>query len=330
MKFGVRECCDITFKALDNNQLIGKKYFKKYQPAFMIDTAQTSELSQESTTVYAQGGRGYNRLIAWEGEKTMTFTVTDALMSPMGLSVLSGAGLIDADKQNVVHFHLTMEADIDSNGKGVISHDQLVKELRIAENADVQICTDVDMFATVIDGSGASIDWAEVDMEKTAGESNNNELLVIGEDDDFEFFFVDDEKTKTANKVVVLDFYVALDNGVQTITIEPDSFGGYFYVEGQTLFRREDTGKDMAANFTFPKVKVQSAFTFTMAGSGDPSTFDFTMDAFPGYTMFDRTKKVCCVIDIIGSDDAYKTDVNADIHMKDSPYTGPASSHTNA
>ena len=27
---------------------------------------------------------------------------------------------------------------------------------------------------------------------------------------------------------------------------------------------------------------------------GDPSTFTFTMDAFPGYTAFDKTKKVLC------------------------------------
>lgn len=39
-----------------------------------------------------------------------------------------------------------------------------------------------------------------------------------------------------------------------------------------------------------------------MAASGDPSTFDFVMDAMPGYTMFNRTKKVCVVMDIIGDD----------------------------
>jgi hypothetical protein len=36
-----------------------------------------------------------------------------------------------------------------------------------------------------------------------------------------------------------------------------------------------------------------------MANSGDPSTFTFTMDAFPDYTKFDRTKKVMAAIQII-------------------------------
>jgi hypothetical protein len=36
-----------------------------------------------------------------------------------------------------------------------------------------------------------------------------------------------------------------------------------------------------------------------MASSGDPSTFTFTMDAFPDYTRFDKSKKVLAAIQII-------------------------------
>ena len=48
-----------------------------------------------------------------------------------------------------------------------------------------------------------------------------------------------------------------------------------------------------------PNVKIQSNFTITMSGTGDPSTFTFTMDAFPGFTYFDKTKKVSCVLQIL-------------------------------
>ena len=36
-----------------------------------------------------------------------------------------------------------------------------------------------------------------------------------------------------------------------------------------------------------------------MASSGDPSTFTFTIDAFPDYTRFNKTKKVLAAIQII-------------------------------
>ena len=60
----------------------------------------------------------------------------------------------------------------------------------------------------------------------------------------------------------------------------------------------------MPANLTFPNVKVQSGFTISMSGTGDPSTFDFTMDAFTGYTYFDKSKEVLCVIQVVEDSNA--------------------------
>lgn len=67
-RFGSREICDVTFKALTNGMVVGTHTFNAGQPVFVIDTATTSSMEQATTTVYAQGGRGYNRLMSWEGE----------------------------------------------------------------------------------------------------------------------------------------------------------------------------------------------------------------------------------------------------------------------
>ena len=74
MKFGVREICNVVFKAKATTK-IGTTTFLKGQPVLYIDTAKTSTLEGAATTVYATGGRVNARLIAWEGEKTLTFTV---------------------------------------------------------------------------------------------------------------------------------------------------------------------------------------------------------------------------------------------------------------
>lgn len=307
MKFGVREIVDVVFKAADNMR-IGTKTFKKYQPVFMIDTATTSSLEQATTTVYAQGGKGYNRLIAWEGEKTMTFTVTDALMSPMGLAVLTGAGLINPVKgENQVHVHTTINALVDKDGNATVTLADLNEDYGL-EADDYVICGTIDMFATELDGSGAGINWFS-GVTVSGGDSDSTEYIHVVKDAPAVFTV-----EGAANTTVQLDFYTVMNNGVTEVQIEPGSFGGYFYVEAQTLFRREDSGKDMAAEIIIPKAKVQSAFTFTMAASGDPSTFDFVMDAFPGYTRFDSTKKQMCVIQIIGDDKKASGDAGAHTH----------------
>ena len=292
-RFGSREICDVTFKALTNNQKVGNKEFKAGQPVFVIDTATTSNMEQASTTVYAQGGKGYNRLIAWEGEKTLTFTVTDALMSPLGLAVLTGAGL--AEDADVKHIHVTYDVAINGEGNGVITAEKLAAELGLPKNSTIEVCNDAELkpYATILDGNGAVVGWADdIELSGTNSTTLNNIIEVASEKP------LNVKSTLGAGKTIKLDFYVRMTTGATEITVAPDDFGGYFYVEADTLYRNQD-GKDMAATITFPKVKIQSGFTLTMAPNGDPSTFDFVMDAFPAYTYFDQTKKVVCDITIV-------------------------------
>ena len=72
MKFGVREICDVVLRA-KSAQKIGNKIFYKNEPVIYFDTLKTSSMEGAATTVYAQGGRGNARLVAWEGERTVTF-----------------------------------------------------------------------------------------------------------------------------------------------------------------------------------------------------------------------------------------------------------------
>ena len=100
---------------------------------------------------------------------------------------------------------------------------------------------------------------------------------------------------------------------ISELQIEPGTFAGSYYVEASTLFRRQSDGVDMPVEITFPNVKLQSNFTFSMSPTGDPSTFDFTMDAFPGYTNFNNKKKVLCVMQIV--EDVTVSDVDIDTVM---------------
>lgn len=61
-----REIANVVFRATQDITL-GNKSIVKGQPVFYLDTAKTSTIEGAATTVYAQGGRGNTRLIAWEG-----------------------------------------------------------------------------------------------------------------------------------------------------------------------------------------------------------------------------------------------------------------------
>ena len=576
MKFGVREICNVVFRATQT-QYFGDIEVKKGQPVLYIDTAKTSSMESSATTVYAQGGRGNTRLIAWEGEKTLTFTVEDALLSPISFAMLSGAGLIKskADSEEIMHFHQTTALVASSEDGSLDLTNALEENETIDINAPFFILkTDKygDLTGEIVQGnyiidptnnqklvlkevSASSItggvgmsEIATVSFpaKKQAGESDTeakkrfkawNEVAVLATSTDpdnpldwsyaepmpvavltrsdanygfnadttsafrqklaslfgtsnvlyfnqprdsfinevdgsalvlpYNFtkfkvdftqesassfptsftvtegslspssvlankakvqktaatmkaevkaasdaysIFIDEEaeasaKTaalatvmefltiqaalryyyykyydryisnssysnipdvikevfkpsaeatgpkyyvyrdgqyveleteaaiagatgtlyrgpgglgrvayenkalayqnflaigETAGQAVVLDYYVTKKAAtISELQIDAANFAGYYYVEADTLFRRQSDGKDLPANITFPNVKIQSNFTFSMAPTGDPSTFTFTMDAMPGYTYFDKSKKVLCAIQIV-------------------------------
>lgn len=293
MKFGVRECANVVFRAKQEVK-IGTQTFHVGQPVLYIDTATTSSMEQASTTTYAQGGRGNTRLIAWEGDKTLTFTVEDALLSPIGFSILSGAGLFregdgnqSPETNDMVHFHVTTYASSDSTG--LINLSDAVAEF----GSSAVICAaDAPLFVLGIDDDGSLT--GEVLSGASVVSSGTNSGKAIQLD-------ISGTNSGNASKNVMVDYYVDLPGAqVWEADITAEDFAGYYYVEADTLFRRQSDGKDLPANLTFPNVKIQSGFTITMAGTGDPSTFSFTMDAFPGYTYFDKSKKVLCVLQIAG------------------------------
>ena len=273
MKFGVREICDVVLKA-KANQKVGNKIFYKNEPVIYFDTLKTSSMEGAATTVYAQGGRGNSRLMAWEGERTVTFTMEDALISPAGFMILSGAGLIDATEETI-YVHTTEQTnDVKKDTEGTITIN--LKQTPYTKPGE-------NFVYVMLMNNG------EVISEPYIPNVNGN-VLTLKDGDDTSGF--------ETGSVVLVDYYVAKTSGAQQIEITPDKFGGNYYLEASTLFR-DTNGVDMPAEFIIPNCKIQSNFTFTMASSGDPSTFTFTMDAFPDYTRFDNTKKVLAAIQIV-------------------------------
>jgi hypothetical protein len=338
MKFGVREICDVVLKKKAAGYF-GKLYLDKDMPVMYFDTLKTSSLEGASTTVYAQGGKGNPRLVAWEGDRTVTFTMEDALISPESFSILSGAGFMDADNDNPIYVHTTEEVQVKNNELTLSHVPATVGGLFIMlKNEDGSINTnrvpmEIPLGTTgVIDGRVISLDnaftaWAAkynnehaklinagkiMEAVKPVGVDNTDDLAAYNSATTPADFatggvadYVDGTNPDYPGSVMYVDYYVKSTQYVKQIDIEAGKFGGSYYLEASTLFRDQATGEDYPAEFVIPNCKVQSNFTFTMSPTGDPSTFTFTMDAFPDYTKFNKTKKVIAAIQIVEDKDLY-------------------------
>ena len=275
MKFGVREICDVVLRA-KSTQKIGNQTFEKDEPVIYFDTAKTSTIEGAATTVYAQGGKGNSRLIAWEGERTVTFTMEDALISPLGFSILSGAGIVEATSSKTINIHMTSKVE------GTIEGGSVTIDLSEAIPSNGKLLAEEEnVYGFILDNSGNI-------SERLKNKSVSGNTVTFSE-----------VNTEAGKVIILVDYYVAMSSGVQQLEVTPDKFAGSYYLEASTLFRRQEDGVDMPAQFVIPNVKIQSAFNFSMASTGDPSTFTFTMDAFPDYTKFDKTKKVLFALQIV-------------------------------
>ena len=275
MKFGVREICDVVLRA-KSTQKIGNQTFEKDEPVIYFDTAKTSTIEGAATTVYAQGGKGNSRLIAWEGERTVTFTMEDALISPLGFSILSGAGIVEATGGKAINVHMTSQVE------GTIASNSVTVDLAKAIPTNGTLLNEKEnIYGFILDNSGNI-------SERLKSKSVEGNQITFSE-----------VQTEAGKVIILVDYYVKMTSGVQQLEVTPDKFAGSYYLEASTLFRRQEDGVDMPAQFVIPNVKIQSAFNFSMASTGDPSTFTFTMDAFPDYTKFDKTKKVLFALQIV-------------------------------
>lgn len=247
--------------------------------------------------------------------RTLTLNMEDALISPIGLSILTGAGLIDSGSNSPIVIHTTETFDIS---------DKVADTTVTIELSDTPVTTPTDedtVYVMFLDDRGEiitepyipSVSGKKLTLKLDGTSNTVNERNYTAKNDQLG----GETGTEVLNmaKAVLVDYYVEKKGNGQAmqINITPDQFGGNYYIEASTLFRTTD-GIDMPAEFIIPNGKVQSNFTFTMASSGDPSSFNFVVDAFPDYLRFDHSKKVLAAIQVI-TDDADNAEVRRESTM---------------
>lgn len=258
-------------------------------------------------------GWGNPRLIAWEGDKTLTLTMQDALLSPEGLAILSGADLIEAKDGEPIYVHQTSQVEVKTANtivlpKGIIpcwNGGRKAGEDTSATDKYV-FHKEADIFCMKLNANGEIASEPCVPAKVTVAGENAETVATILCHADGENMAVD----LPVGSVVLVDYYVAKKAGFQA-EITADKFAGNFYIEGETLFRREADGVDMPAEMVIPNGKVQSNFNLTFSNSGDPAVFDFTVDCFPAYTKFNKTKKVLGLIQVIDEESLSAEEVRA-------------------
>lgn len=212
-------------------------------PVLYLDTLKVSTIEQSAEVVDATGGKGNVKLISWDTNKEVTATFEDALFSVKSLAIMfGGKATWNGDRQEVLK---TVQANI-------------VKESTNDDYWEIPI----NKYTVYLDKSKA-----------TYFVYDGSEIKAVQDDDPFDFMTFD-----------LLDAVTALSDGEQAITdgleitIDASTFGGTYYITGDTYARNYLNGQDEFLQFIIPKGKVSAEdLSLTMEADGDPATFSMSI-----------------------------------------------------
>ncbi len=324
MKFGIREVTDIVFRTKTDGQTVGGSTYPQYAPVFVVNSAKMTSMENAVSTVYAQGGRGNPRLLAWDGDRTATFKFEEALITNDGLAILTGSGVASGSSIWIRQSHAFSAAGGTSATFSIPSTiGATYKEIKAGYPYSVTALDSTgDLIPSGILGASTSITApgattvgitfsskgttsASALMGTTGIISADTFLLVVtaaggtgvgasgGFGNPVSF---GTGVTTASTQQYVFNYYVEAPG--KQLQVEAGKFAGYYYIEANTLFR-DLNGVDRPAQITIPKGKVKSNFTLTMSPTGDPSTFAFEVDCLPDTTRFVTDKKVLYTLDIL-------------------------------
>lgn len=241
-KFGAKEVLNVTLYDMANGR-----------PVIHFDTLKTSEIAVTTEKVYARGGRGNSKLLTWEINKDATMSISDALLSPKSLELVSGI----ATKVGTQTISMRQNTEWDTTGASPVDKGDIYP---LTANASGVI-----NLAFVPKESAANIlvydvnDDCGTPMNMASATLTSKALTVPG----------------AANKKVVVYYTYDSSATAETYVISSDKFASAYRMVGDTVVKNQATGKDEAFQIEIPNLHWSSALNLSFSADGDPSVQNF-------------------------------------------------------
>lgn len=235
-KYGIKELTDVTFYELDARG-------SPIRPVLYLDTTKIATIELSSEEIFAQGGRGNVRYIAWDSNKDITFSLEDALFSMKSLSILMGSPNI---QQFISNFNVN---------SSIISR---TEQFVASNNATI---TDIEHYG-----------WQAFFID--ASHHSYQKLNPIFYDDSGHIV-----TTFSAGQKYFCSF--GLTGSGAIIEISARSFPGTYCLVGNALVKElhGNPNQERFCQIMIPRVKISSNNVMTFEGDGEPAVFNFEIKA---------------------------------------------------
>jgi hypothetical protein len=258
-KYGIKEVADVVFYELDSKGAPSA-------PVLYLDTLKVSTIEQSAEVTDATGGKGNVKLISWDSNKEVSATFEDALFSVKSLAIMFGGKVSERQdhKQEVLKTVPKAMVTVHTSGSTPAFDGWVV---------------DIGQHRAFVPLDKAILYAYDAEEIKAVARTGEGSSAAYTGSEEFDYMTFDLLDAKKVNSDGTVGTNAGVATGL-TINIDASTFGGTYYITGDTYARSQESGKDEYLQFIIPKAKVSSEdLSLTMEADGDPSTFTMNIRA---------------------------------------------------
>ena len=247
--FGTKQLYEVVLKA-NTPMNFGSRRVEVGEPVLYFEKVSMALLSEQSRPIMARGGWGNMPHVIWEDRSEMNFSLSEGVMTSVGLGILTSANMILEEKKKDGTLYLPKK-------EGPFYLDDFTKTY-ILSKIPVQ---NKKMFC---------YEFERETIQKRVDFTVEGNVLTIENGD--------------ISKEYLIDYYFRYGDEALVYYIEKERFNGTFSLEAKFYTKDENDGINTTNIIFMPKVRVVSDINLRLGERADPTTSVFNIIAMPDKT----------------------------------------------
>ena len=252
--FGTKELYEVVLKA-NTPMNFGSRRVEVEEPILYFEKVNMAQLNEQSKPIMARGGWGNMPHVIWEDRSEMTFTLSEGVMSSIGMGILMSADMVKHEDAKNGNLYIPKR-------EGPFYLDDLTMSYKLNRTP----AQDKKIFLFEYE---REVPQKKIDMKA--------EGLVIDKD-------ILRYKNGDINKQYLIDYYFKYGEEALVYYIEKERFNGTFSLEAKFYTKDENDGINTTNIMFMPKVRVVSDINLRLGERADPTVSVFNVIAMPEKT----------------------------------------------
>ena len=264
--YGIKELYQVVLKAKTPMQF-GSRYIEAEQPVLYFQNINISLLSQRNAPIMARGGWANLPQVVWEDRSEVTFTLSEGVLSSVGLGILVGANVLEKkENQELLVRRKQGPMELDSD------HCMVLKDWPVDTKKKK---TFIYKYAR------------DAIQQKMYGQRNYDKMDPLDPTRIQPRIQVYKNKTLNIDQLAdtdaqyVIQYYYQYPGKALIYRVQKERFNGLFSLEGKFYSKDENEGINYTNLIYMPKVRVVSDINLRLGEKADPTMSVFNIIGMP-------------------------------------------------